>query len=236
MSCKKILAIIPARAGSKRLPNKNMMEFNGLPLIEWTIQAALACEEITEVMVTTDCPEIAFFSNSVGAEVPFLRPSNLSSDESLGVDVVLHTIDFYAKKSKNFDFILLLQPTSPLRTSEHISNAISEQRTKKSDSIISVCECEHPPQWSNTLNKSYSMDNFLNDNLKANTRSQNLLQYYRLNGAIFLVNTERFLEEKTFYLSNNSHAFVMPTTSSIDIDSLLDFKFAEFIMKDSFEN
>lgn len=230
---KKIIAIIPARSGSKRLANKNMMELRNKPLIQWTIEAALGCSEISEVMVSTDSKEIASFAESLGAKVPFLRPDSLSGDEAAGVDVVSHTINFYKRKNITFDYILLLQPTSPLRTSTHIKNAIDERKLKKSDAIISVCECEHPPQWSNTLNGNKSMDNFLIDSAKNGARSQELDVCYRLNGAIYLIDTKKFLETNSFFLSNNSHAFVMPTELSVDIDNLIDFKLADLIMREN---
>jgi CMP-N-acetylneuraminic acid synthetase len=230
---KKILAVIPARAGSKRLPNKNMMELRNKPLIQWTIDAALACKELSKVVVSTDSKEIALFSENIGATVPFLRPDNISGDKASGIDVVLHVIDFYKKQNITFDYIMLLQPTSPLRTSAHIKSAINELKSKKSDAIISVCECDHPPQWSNTLDKNHSMDNFISEFVKNNSRSQDLASYYRLNGAIYLVNIKKFLEANSFFLSNNSHAFIMPIELSVDIDNLIDFKYADLTMNEN---
>jgi N-acylneuraminate cytidylyltransferase len=124
---------------------------------------------------------------------------------------------------------MLLQPTSPLRTSKHISEAISLLKEKDADSVISVCPVEHSPLWSNTLDESLSMDKFIDDDIK-NSRSQDLPKYYRLNGALYLTRVSRFLVEGALLLSSNSYAYVMDSKSSIDIDEELDFLFAETIL------
>lgn len=225
----KILAIIPARGGSKRLPNKNVLDLNGKPLIKWTIEAALGCNEIDTVMVSTDSSNIADIAIQAGAEVPYLRSAELSSDTASSSDVVLNVINYYESIGNEFDVVILLQPTSPLRTTNDIKNAIKLFEEKKANSIVSVTECEHSPLWCNTLQPNLKMDNFIPDGLK-NIRSQDLPKYFRLNGAIYLVNVKKFIEAKTFIL-NNTYALMMPQINSVDIDSLLDFKYAEIIME-----
>jgi CMP-N-acetylneuraminic acid synthetase len=229
---KSLLAVIPARGGSKRLPGKNTRLLVGKPLINWTIESALSCKYIDQVVVSTDCAEISAVAKKNGASVPFLRPKFLSGDESSSIDVVLHALDYLSKKGEAFDYVVLLQPTSPLRSSEHISAAIKLLISKSGDAVISVCETEHSPLWMNTLGEGDSMDTFLASSIK-NKRSQNLQIFYRLNGAIYLVDIKRLKEENTFFLSDNIYAYKMSRESSIDIDEKLDFHLAEVIVQNA---
>jgi CMP-N-acetylneuraminic acid synthetase len=225
----RILAIIPARSGSKRLPGKNIKELCGKPLIQWTIEAGLGCKFIDEVIVSTDDDQIAKLALELGASVPFMRHSELSLDNSSSVDVVIHAIDYFKKQGIEFEYIMLLQPTSPLRTSKHIFDAIQLLNEKSADGIISVCLSEHSPLWTNTLDQTSSMDSFLREETK-NKRSQDLPDYYRLNGAIYLVDTVRLLNEKSMFISDNIYAYKMDRKSSIDIDENIDFLLAESII------
>jgi CMP-N-acetylneuraminic acid synthetase len=225
------LAIIPARGGSKRLPRKNVLDLGGKPLIAWTIEAALGCPLISEVMVTTDDDEIAEIAKQYGANVPFMRPSELASDTATSFDAIKHAINFYRTElGQAFDFVILLQPTSPLRNSQHISEAIELLSQKKADAIISVCEVDHSPLWMNTLPADCCMDKFLRDEVR-NVRSQELPQNYRLNGAVYICRTNRLLAEKTFFISNNIFAYIMSKETSIDIDDQSDFKLAKCLLE-----
>lgn len=227
---KKILALIPARGGSKRLPRKNLLELRGEPMILWTIKAALLCPWIDEVMVSTDDVEIAQVSREFGAHVPFLRPVELAQDASTSFDVAKHTIDFYRTKlGREFDFIVMLQPTSPLRTAENIEEAINLCMQKDASAIISVCEADHSPLWMNVLPRDCSMSNFIHDDLK-NKRSQELPKNYRLNGAIYICEVSRLLNECTFFISENIYAYIMNKEKSIDVDDIFDFKLAEYFL------
>ena len=229
----RILTIIPARGGSKRLPQKNLLTLANKPLIAWTIEAAKQSKYISDIVVSTDDEFIAEVSKNYGASVPFIRPHKLSSDTATTIDVVKHCIHFYkVEMAKEYDFILLLQPTSPLRTVEDIDGAIKLLIDKKADSVISICECEHPPLWSNILPEDKNLDNFDRKELK-NIRSQDLPVYYRYNGAIYLTNIERLFEDDSFSFDSNSFAYIMPQNKSVDIDSELDFKFAEFLLLDT---
>lgn len=234
MSEKKILAIIPARGGSKRLPRKNIVPLAGKPLINWSIESAKMVSSISRLVISTDCEEIAKIAKEAGGDVPFLRPANLSSDTSSSVDVVKHTIEYFTALGERYDYVLILQPTSPLRTSAHIQDAIDLLNDKCADSVISVCECEHSPLWANTLDDSLSLENFIPKAIK-NTRSQDLPKYYRLNGAIYLTKVEQFQTEGIF-MSGKSVAFIMDTNSSVDIDNKLDFIIAETIMQEKSTN
>lgn len=226
----KILAIIPARGGSKRLPGKNIKVLNGKPLVQWTIESAIGVDEVKRVVVSTDSQEIADISMKAGAEVPFLRPGELATDTSSTSDVIKHTLDFYKNIGEEYDFILLLQPTSPLRNVLHNKQAIELLKSKRADAVVSLCECEHSPLWANTLADDLSMNNFIRDELKA-TRSQDLPKYYRLNGAIYLSRVTRFYQEKSLFLSSNIYGYKMNNESSVDIDHELDFLLAETIFK-----
>ena len=169
---KEVLAIIPARGGSKRLPGKNIKDLNGKPLIAWTIDAALRSKYIDKSVVSTDDEIIAEISQKYGAEVPFIRPKELATDTASSIDVILHAINFYKTKGEPFEYVILLQPTSPLRTTEDIDHAF-EMLNEETKAIVSVCETEHPPLWSNTLPKDLSMKDFLAKEI-LNKRSQDL--------------------------------------------------------------
>ena len=227
---KKFLAIIPARGGSKRLPRKNVLDLGGKPLIAWTIEAALGCSYIDEVVVTTDDDEIAEVAKKFGANVPFLRPAILASDTATSFDAIKHTIDFYRDElSKEFDFVVLLQPTSPLRDSRNIFEAIKLLEKKNADAIISVCKVDHSPLWMNILPVNTSMENFLRDEVK-NVRSQDLPQNYRLNGALYICQTDKLLTEKSFFISTNIFAYIMSKETSVDIDDLFDHELAQCLL------
>ena len=220
---KTFLAIIPARGGSKRLPRKNILNLAGKPLIAWTIEAALQSKYIDKVLVTSDDEEILKVSNSYGAST-IKRPMHLSQDNSTSFEAINHAIE----NTEEFDYIVLLQPTSPLRTSGHIDEAIQLLESKSADAIVSVTETEHSPLWANTLPEDDSMTGFLSDNL-LNTRSQDLETYYRLNGAIYICKANKLLEASSFFIKENIYAYKMSQASSVDIDTELDFKWAVFL-------
>lgn len=231
---KTFLGIIPARGGSKRLPRKNILDLQGKPLIAWTIDSGLKSKYIDEVMVTTDDIEIMEISKTYGAMVPFQRPKNLSNDTATRSDVIKHTIEFYVNHlQKKFDYIVYLQPTSPLRNAHEIDKAIEYMFDKQSDAVVSVCELEHPMPWVGTLPRDLEMSKFLNEAV-IKSRSQDFETYYRLNGAIYICNTMKFIEEGCIFLSKNIYAYLMPVNMSVDIDTLEDFEYARFIL--SFKN
>jgi len=221
---KTFLAIIPARGGSKRLPRKNILDLNGKPLIAWTIEAGFKSKYIDKVVVTSDDEEILDISKDYGAEI-IRRPDELASDTATTFDAIKHAIDNLEK----YDYIVLLQPTSPLRNEKHIDEAIELLESRNADAIVSVCEMDHSPLWSNTLPEDGSMNSFLRDDV-LNKRSQDLEKNYRLNGAIYICETNKLLENKGFFLKNNIFAYKMDGKSSIDIDEEIDFKIAEVLI------
>ena len=228
---KSVLAIIPARGGSKGLPGKNIKELCGKPLIAWSIEAAKACSNIDRVVVSTDDEGIAKVAKKYGAEVPFMRPAELASDSASTIDVIFHTID-WLKKYVDYrpEYILLLQPTSPLRSGEDINGAIQMLKDKDVRAVVSVCETDHHPWWSNILPEDGNMKDFLRPDI-LNKRRQGLPVFYRLNGAIYLADTNCLCVCNGFF-GQDTFAYKMSKERSVDIDSDVDFKLATLLMEE----
>ena len=226
----KVLAIIPARKGSKRLPNKNKLDLNGKPLITWTIESAMKSIYIDDIAISTNDEDIVEIAKLYDIDVPFLRPVELSSDKASTMDVIFHTINFYKSIGRYYDIIILLQPTSPLRTSVDIDNSF-KLLSKDVKAIVSVCELDHSPLWSNILPTNNSLEFFLKEDVQG-LRSQDLPQYYRLNGAIYLSRINYLKTNKKFF-GNQSKAYIMSTNNSIDIDTKLDFELCKLIMNEN---
>jgi CMP-N-acetylneuraminic acid synthetase len=221
---KTFLAIVPARGGSKRLPRKNILDLEGKPLIAYSIESAFNSQYIDKVVVTSDDDEILSIAEIYGSDT-VKRPSALASDAATTFDVVKHVIE----KVGAYDYIILLQPTSPLRESIHIDEAIELLDLKNADAIISVCEVEHSPLWANTLDDSLTMTDFLQKGIDQK-RSQELEAFYRINGAIYICRVDKFLEQKSFFLQENIFAYKMDREHSIDIDEMIDFELAKLYM------
>lgn len=226
---KKMLAVIPARGGSKGLPGKNIKPLEGKPLIAYTIEAALQSGLFDKVVVSTDDKEIADIAKQYGAEIPFMRPQELSGDVVSSDDVILHAIQFYKEQGTEFDYVCKLQPTSPLRNAAHIQEAYEQMVSRDANYIVSVCECEHSPLWSGVIGSDLGLEDFIREQDKRACR-QAFEKYYRLNGAIYIAKVENFEAEKNF-MGKGSIAYIMNQADSVDIDSALDFLFAETIMK-----
>ena len=226
----KILGVIPARGGSKRLKDKNIKSLASKPLIQYTIEAALASTLLSKVIVSTDSQMIADMSKKMGAEVPFLRPEELAGDLSGSFEVLEHALDFFKKKGELFDMIVMLQPTSPLRIAEDIDEAIKSIIDNDFLAVVSVCKTEHSPLWMNTLPQNQSMKDFLSHKELKHTRSQDLPDYYRLNGAVYVANTPYYRENKGFF-GEKTKAYIMPQDRSVDIDNELDFMQVESLLK-----
>ncbi|MBU3101680.1 MULTISPECIES: acylneuraminate cytidylyltransferase family protein [Clostridium] len=229
---KKFLAIIPARGGSKSIPNKNIMSICGKPLIAYTIDAGKKSKYIDEIIVSTDSDVIKVIAEQYGAKVPFLRPEELSNDTSKSIDVVIHAINFYKKNDVSYDYVILLQPTSPLRTFEHLDNAIEKLIESNSTSLVSVCEADENP---------VLMRRIENEKLKevisfegTNLRRQDLPTFYKFNGALY-INSNDMLINKRKFVDENTVPYVMDKESSIDIDTMLDARLVELIIKESID-
>ena len=229
----KILAIIPARGGSKRLPKKNILDLAGKPMIAWTIESALGSEYIDRIVVSTDDIEIAEVSKKYGIKDAFMRPEELSSDTASSVEVVEHVVDVLYKQGEYYDYILLLQPTSPLRDSYHIDKAIELLKTKQSKGVVSFCRISHPVEWAYFIKSDLIINH--SDN-KKESKNQNFPERYIPNGAIYIVNMSDFLKERSFFLSSLCHAYIMDQESSVDIDNMIDYKFANFLKLEFIKN
>lgn len=228
----KSIAIIPARSGSKGLKDKNIKLLDGKPLISYTIDAAIKSQQFEAVYVSTDSVEYASISKSYGASVPRLRPKELAEDNSSSWDVVKYILEDYKEKGIMFDTVMLLQPTSPLRSQDDIRSAFKLLEEKEGDAVISVCEAEHSPLWCNTLPENLCMDQFIRTDL-FNKQRQQLGKFYRLNGAIYLLKTELVDRVNELY-NKNCFAYVMKKEHSIDIDDIYDFRMAEAILKEGY--
>jgi len=222
-----MLAIIPARGGSKGLPNKNIKILNDKPLIAYTIEAALSAKQVDKVIVSTDSKQIAEIAIKLGADVPFLRPDFLASDTALAVDNYIYTIDKIKTESgiKINEFIVL-QPTSPLRTSFDIDNAITLFREKNADSVMSYTEEDHPVFWHKKIKKDLTFENIFTEHL---ANRQDFEKTYYPNGAVFVFKVDLINSKK--YYSEKSYAYIMPKNRSVDIDTIDDFQYAEYLLQ-----
>ena len=222
------IAIIPARSGSKGLKDKNIKELCEKPLIAYSIEAALKSGCFDEVMVSTDSEKYAKIARQYGASVPFLRSETTSSDTASSWDMVDEVLEGYRQLGREFDTFCLLQPTSPLRTAKDIREAYKLYEEKASFAVVSVCEAEHSPLWCGHLPETQEFDNFIDvDSMKQRQAGG---KFYRLNGAIYIVNIEKFKTDRFLY-QKGSYAYIMCQDQSVDIDTDIDFQFAELLMK-----
>ena len=221
---KTFLAVIPARGGSKRLPKKNILDLAGKPMIAWSIDAGIKSKYIDTVIVSSDDTNILKIAQKYGSDT-MVRPRELAGDTSTTFDTVKHVI----MNEQDYDYVILLQPTSPLRTCNDIDKAIEFLYQKKADAVVSVCKMEHSPLWSNTLPDDKNMQNFLSKEL-INKRGQDLETYYRLNGAIYICKIEEFLKQKSFFIKKDIFAYEMSQKASVDVDTQLDFEIASSLL------
>ena len=229
---KSILAIIPARIDSKGIPQKNIKKLAGKPLIAWTIKEAKKSKYIDRLIITTDSEVIARISRKEGAETPFLRPFELALDNSSGTDVIQHTLEWFQKDKSSFDYFIYLQPTSPFRTVKHIDEAIeSIMSSKQSNSLISVSIPSKHPYWMKKINKDGFLESFIETDKSYNNR-QELPNVFAVNGAIYICKWNVFLKDHSFY-KGNCLPFIMDSHSSIDLDTLDDWSFAEYLLNQS---
>lgn len=223
------IAIIPARSGSKGLKNKNIKLLNGIPLMAYSIKAAQESGMFDEIMVSTDSLEYADIAKTYGANVPFLRSKELSTDQAGSWEVVIEVLKCYQEKGRIFDTVCLLQPTSPLRTAEDIVGGYELLKCKCADAVTSVCEAEHSPLWCMTLGEDLSLSEF---NKRDEDRPrQQLPIYYRLNGAVYIRKIVYACED--IVLKNeNDFAYIMSQERSIDIDTAFDFLHSELLLRE----
>lgn len=223
-----VLGVIPARAGSKGLPGKNIRLLAGKPLLAYTVEAARKSGVFDFLLVSTDGEEIARAAREAGAEVPFLRPPELATDTAKGIDVLHHAMQWLEERGRRFDLVMYLQPTSPLRSCEDIVGACCLLVERNADAVVSVCEAEHHPWWTNTLPPDLCMKDFLSQEIIGRQR-QELPVFYRLNGAIYLAQWG-FVRHRDSWFGPRTYAYVMPRERSVDIDEEIDLRFAEALI------
>lgn len=224
-----MLAIIPARGGSKGLPGKNIRELNGKPLIAHTIEAALKSKKITKIIISTDDEEIAKVCRKY-VDIPFMRPVELAQDDSLIIDTYIYTVEKTNEMfGTNYDSVIALLPTCPFRTAEDIDKAIKIFEEKKADSVISFYKSEHPMQWYRKIDKDGVLRAVLPEgNRLANRQEEE--KTYLPNGAVYVFNIANTLK-KNIYYTDKTYPYLMPIERSVDIDYLSDFQYAQFLMQ-----
>ncbi|GAB6282476.1 MAG: acylneuraminate cytidylyltransferase family protein [Ignavibacterium sp.] len=229
---KKIPAIIPARGGSKGILKKNIKVLAGKPLIAWTIEAALNSKYISDVIVSTDDDEIAEISRNYGAQIPFMRPPELATDESIAIDTYLYTVEkLNSEYNKSIEEFVVLQPTSPLRNSKHINEAVKLFYNQKADSVVSLVESNHSPYWFKKITPKGKIKSLFEDKIYSVNRQQ-LPKTYLINGAILILKYNILKSTRSYYI-NNSLAYIMSQEESIDIDNIIDFKICEIFLSEN---
>jgi len=215
---KRVLALITARGGSKGLPRKNVLLAAGKPLVEWTIDAAISAECVERIVLSSDDHEIMDAARSAGCDVPFCRPAHLASDVATSIDVVLHAVD----QLPGYEYVVLLQPTSPLRTAADIDAAFELMIESGAPSCVSVCDVDQSPYWMYKVAAGNKLERLLSE-VDRVTRRQDLPPIYVLNGAIYIARID-WLRETRSFIGDGCVAYRMPRERSIDIDSAEDFE------------
>lgn len=225
---KKILAVIPARGGSKGISQKNIREVGGKPLIAWTIKEAKKSRYLDRIILSSDNEEIIQVAKKYGCDVPFIRPSDLAKDETPGVSVLLHAIEML----DDYDYVVLLQPTSPLRSVDDIDGCITTCINKKLKSLVTITIAEKSPYWMFTKDSSNLLQPILKHSSNTLiTRRQDLPVYFTLNGAINICDCE-WLKENKKLITETTYGYEMPRSRSIDIDTLFDLKICTLLLKE----
>ena len=219
-----LIALIPARGGSKGIPRKNIRKFCGKPLIQWSIEVALSAPSVERVVVSTDDIEIAEIALEGGAEVPFLRPAELASDTSPGIAPALHTLERLPSVSQ----LLLLQPTSPLRRVEDIEAIVAMKEKEGAEAIASVTPSGKHPAWMFGMTSNRVLNPLMD--IGDITCRQQLPPTYTLNGSLYLA-SRSFLQRERSFINAQTLGYVMPKERSVDIDTVLDWQWGEFLMR-----
>ena len=228
----KILALIPARSGSKRLPGKNIRKLNGKPLIEWTIQIAKLVNEITEIIVSTDDVEIAQIARDAGATVPWLRPQSLSNDKASSAEVALHALNYYEGEFGKVDGLMLLQPTSPFRSRETITHGIREFSRRNKQRVISVSPANVSPAKFDISSCFKIIDNQLQPITQLDSASllESQFNIYVPNGCFYLISPDDLRRDRSFYGGDIVPLIIDKAWEAIDIDTEADWKLAELYL------
>jgi len=224
---KKVLAVIPARGGSKGIPNKNVVSLMGKPLINWTIEAASSCRYIDHLILSSDDERICSIAKSAGCNVPFLRASELATDDATTIDVVLDAID----RTPGFDLVVVLQPTSPLREASDIDNCLELLIAQGAATAVSVAEARDHPFLVYSMEADSRLDAFLKLGPTVSLRRQDLPPAYSLNGAIYIAEIE-WLRATRSFVSPETVGYLMSRETSIDIDEPSDLERVRIYLSD----
>ena len=230
----KILALIPARGGSKRLPGKNVRLLGGKPLIVWSIDAAKGIPEICDILVSTDSSEIAAICKETGVLVPWLRPGELATDSASSVDVAIHALDWYESKHGAVDGILLLQPTSPFRTKETICTGIALFAKHGHSSVVGVSRTHAHPMWALKIEGGLLVPFIPGAGLE--TRSQDLPVVFVVNGSLYLIAPNKLRSSRSFRGQFSVPIINAFSREIVDIDTPLDFEFAQFLVQNQYNS
>lgn len=225
------VAIIPARGGSKGIPNKNIIEVCEKPLIQYTIESAKQSKYLDDIIVSTDSEQIANIARNLGASIPFLRPSWLATDESKTIDTVIFTLDKLNEFGEFYDYVVLLQPTQPLRKSLHIDEAIEKIIKYKLESLVSVSKVKEHPILMRTIREDETLKKILNIN--STIRRQDFPDVYKVNGAIYINKINKSLNKNTS-LNDNKLSYIMDEKYDLDIDSMTDLNILKKILCHNF--
>ena len=235
MSDKKILAVIPARGGSKGIKDKNIYPLAGKPLIYYSLDACTKSKLITDIIVSTDSKKIKKIVKDFGLEIPFMRPDHLATDDSLAIPTVIHAVNEMEILNKiNYDYVIMIQPTAPLRTSEDIDNSLNLLINEDTDSIISIVDVDNYHPIKMKLVKENRLYDFQESGLE-NPPRQSLPKVYIVNGAIYAMKRDVLIVGQTFK-GESCLPFIMPQERSVNIDNLPDFTVAEHYLSGSYEN
>jgi CMP-N-acetylneuraminic acid synthetase len=227
-----VVALVTARGGSKGIPHKNVRLVAGKPLIAWTLDAASRSQAIDRVIVSTDSPEIANVAIRFGAEVPFLRPPELALDHSSHLDVALHALEWLENHSlEPVDYLVTLQPTSPLRVESDMDGAVKLAQQSDADAVIGVCEAEAHPYLMHQRASNGVLTPFITTDRRY-LRRQDLPTAYRINGAVYVHQAWRLLANRVWFPSHVV-GYVMPAKRSLDIDTEWDLKVADYLLRES---
>ncbi len=229
-----ILGLIPARGGSKGIPNKNIVDLNGQPLIQYTIQAATNSTLLSQAIVTTDDQTVANIAQNVGADVPFLRPAELATDRSGALGVIEHAIEYFKSQQQTIDYIVYLQPTSPLRTTDDIDQAIDIMTNSKADSLVSTMDVPHQFGFESLMvEEAHSESKFVSHAVSKenNFRRQEKRQYVARNGPAILITTPNTIKKYGSLYGEKIVSYKMPANRSADIDDLDDLEYISWLMQ-----
>ena len=226
----KVLAVIPARGGSKRLPDKNLRSIQGRPLVVKALDVARNSRFIDRGVLSTDDYRVAALAQEYGYSDMLMRPESLASDQATMTSVLLHVVGALRDQGSEYGYLVLLQPTSPLREARHVDQGFVRILERSATGLLSVCLSEKPKEWLGSIGAEGSLNEFIQEtNLDAQT--QDLRTSYQINGAIYIVPVEQFLKYKSLFLPEGMVALIMDRSESIDIDYDHDFQLAEWLLQ-----